>query len=134
MSLVNEVLVLGLIEKGRAGTERELFEDLETKTFPITTPLNLNHAIVRESLNAIRGLKLNDIALRGALDAFGIGDQDYTLVPNVVDRLRLFDKHKAMMEGIRVMAGDSVASMYTDWHRLSQDDATRGQEELQSFS
>ncbi len=114
LSLVNELLT-NLLSNG---DESAFFTNLQTTAYPIVLPYNLDHATVRESLNAISGLSLNAIARRGPLDSFGIGVSDFSLVPNPTDRLRLYGYHVELMESISTNGSDGT-TVYGTWYGRS---------------
>lgn len=65
----------------------------------------------------IRGSNLNTINLRSTRDGFSIQDPNYSVVPNVLERLRLLDGHKSILCKLADEHAD-MSALVNNWYAL----------------
>ncbi|NES76315.1 MULTISPECIES: Tc toxin subunit A [Okeania] len=92
LELANELLIAQYLDKS-GKTEEELYENLKYTFHPLELPFDKSHSEVRYILAAMQdGMSLNEIARRIKENDFALNDTNFTLIPNLVDRLNLYQR------------------------------------------
>jgi len=99
LSLANEVMTQYALKHPGNTNEQRLYELFAELTHPFHLPFDVNYATAREGLAAMK-TELNAIARNTAPSAYALDQADYTLVPNTVDKLDLFDKHMQILSNL----------------------------------
>lgn len=115
LSLVNELLEAQLV-----GEDPKPFKDhtaLVThmrmnKKPPFSTPFDGDQAIVREALLAMNDLNLNRLACRARPDNFALTDSNFSLVPNYLNGLKLYDGHSQLFKKTSLADDDLYGGLY----------------------
>ncbi|NER04861.1 MAG: hypothetical protein F6K17_20790, partial [Okeania sp. SIO3C4] len=115
LELANELLIAQYLEQS-GKTEAELYEELNKTFHPLELPFHKIHSEVRYALAAMQEeMSLSQIARRIKQNDFALKDTDFTLIPNLVDRLNLYQSH---LEVLQETPGPQT--MYRDWYGVQE--------------
>ncbi len=96
--------------------ETELYENLNKTFHPLELPFHNSHSEVRYTLAAIQEeISLSQIARRIKQNDFVFKDTAFTLIPNLVDRLNLYQSHLEVLQET-----PDAETMYRDWYRVEE--------------
>ncbi|NET74561.1 LamG-like jellyroll fold domain-containing protein [Okeania sp. SIO1F9] len=97
-------------------TAAELYENLDKTFHPLELPFHKNHSEVRYTLAAMQDeMSLSQIARRIKQNDFAFKDTDFTLIPNLVDRLNLYQSHLEVLQKT-----PDVEAMYRNWYGVEE--------------
>ncbi len=115
LELANELLIAQYLEKS-GKTEAELYENLNKTFHPLELPFHKSHSEVRYTLAAMQDeMSLSEIARRIKQNNFAFKDTDFTLIPNLVDRLNLYQSHLKVLQKT-----PDAQTMYREWYGVKE--------------
>lgn len=86
-------------DEGSTFRQVGIYEKLNETFHPLELPFNSYHSEVRHTLGAMmENMNLNQIARRSQQNDYAIDNTTFTLIPNVVDKLNLYDSHLQVLQ------------------------------------